>query len=143
MKHFAIVLSLLVGVVSSSAFADGKAGANQADHGAQVSLAEMKKIVESKSAMIFDCNGAEMYNTAHIPGAISFAKHEGKLSGVLPKDKGALIVAYCGGTMCSAWEGAAKEAKAQGYTNIKHFKDGIKGWKDAKMAVETGPGKAS
>ena len=36
----------------------------------------------------------------------------------------------------SAWEAAAKEAKALGYTNFKHFKGGIKGWKDAGLATE-------
>lgn len=38
------------------------------------------------------------YNKAHIPGAISipFSQFD-KMTGKLPKDKGALVVFYCGG----------------------------------------------
>lgn len=143
MKRFAMVLGLLSGFAGTSAFAGGKAVQGHDELAPQVSLDELKKLVETKGALIVDANGTEMYNAGHIPGAISFAQHEGKLMSVLPKDKNALIVAYCGGTMCSAWEAAAKEAKQQGYTNIKHFKGGIKGWKEAKMQVETGAGKPS
>ena len=47
---------------------------------------------------------------------------------MLPADKNALIVAYCGGPKCGAWKKAAKAAAALGYTNIKHFSGGISGW---------------
>ncbi len=102
----------------------------------EVSLAEMKTIVSTKAATIIDANGTAMYNGAHVPGAVSFAKHEKNLANVLPKDKGALIVAYCGGPLCTAWQDAAKAAKQMGYTNVKHFKGGIKGWTTAGEKVE-------
>jgi rhodanese-related sulfurtransferase len=40
-----------------------------------------------------------------------------------------MIVAYCGGPACTAWKKAAQDACKLGYTNIKHFKEGISGWK--------------
>lgn len=104
----------------------------------EISLDELKKTVETKSATIIDANGTAMYKDGHIPGAVSFAANEKTLASVLPKDKGAPIVAYCGGPLCSAWEDAAKQAQAMGYTNIKHFKGGIKGWKEAGQKVEKG-----
>jgi len=109
----------------------------------QIALDELKKIVETKGATIIDVNSLDSYNDGHIPGAVHFGSNEGKLASVLPADKGALLVAYCGGVKCTAWEFAAKEAKLAGYTNIKHFKGGIKGWKDAGLATDKGQAKKS
>jgi len=44
-------------------------------------------------------------------------------------DKSALIVAYCGSEHCGAYKKGAKAAAELGYTNVKHFAPGIKGWK--------------
>ena len=104
----------------------------------EVSLEELKKIVATKSATIIDGNGTEIYKSGHIPGAIHFGKHQSDLASVLPKDKNAPIIAYCGGPLCTAWEEPAGKAKALGYTNIRHFKGGIKGWKSAGQAVDKG-----
>ncbi len=102
----------------------------------EVTLDEFKKMVTSKSATIIDANSADMYKDGHVPGAISFAKNEGKLAQVLPADKAAPIVAYCGGPKCTAWESAAAEAEKLGYTNVKHYKGGIKVWKDSGEKLE-------
>jgi rhodanese-related sulfurtransferase len=107
----------------------------------QISLDELKKVVASKSATIIDANGDDMYADGHVPGAIHYA--EGKLGDALPKDKSAPLVAYCGGPMCTAWEFAAKEAMKLGYTNIRHYKGGIKGWKDAGQPMEKAEKKSS
>ncbi len=105
----------------------------------EVTIEEFKKLVETKGATIIDVNGSEDYNKGHIPGAINFAQNETKLATVLPTSKTSLIVAYCGGPMCTAWEEAATKAKSMGYTNIKHFKGGIKVWKEKGYAVEKAP----
>jgi rhodanese-related sulfurtransferase len=57
---------------------------------------------------------------------------------VLPKDKNALIVAYCGNPKCTAYQAAAKAAKKLGYKNIKHLSAGISGWKEAGEKTEKG-----
>src|SRR5690606_30622588 len=106
-------------------------------------LEEFKKLVETKGAIIIDANGKDMYDDGHVPGAISFAYDKDKLASLLPKDKNALIVAYCGGPMCTAWQFAAEEAVKLGYKNFKHYKGGIKGWKEAGLPIEKGAKKAS
>ncbi len=98
----------------------------------EVSLDEVKKLVDSKGAFFLDANSSKTYKEAHIPGAISYADNKKELSKVLPSDKNALIVAYCGGPRCTAWEAAAADAQKLGYTNIKHFKGGLKVWQDGK-----------
>lgn len=104
----------------------------------EISLPDLKKVVETKAAFIIDANSADMYADGHVPGAVSFAKNEKNFAQMLPKDKSAPIVAYCGGPLCTAWKDPAKEAKKLGYTNIKHFKGGISGWKKAGEPVEKG-----
>ncbi|MBM4251354.1 MAG: rhodanese-like domain-containing protein [Deltaproteobacteria bacterium] len=104
---------------------------------AEVSTDELDKLVSSKAVFLIDANGAKTYAKGHIPGAINFAANEDKLATVLPKDKSALIVAYCGGPLCSAWEAAAAKTKDLGYANIKHYKGGIKVWKEAGKKVDS------
>ena len=101
-----------------------------------VSIKELKSAMADKTVTLIDANGTDSYKDGHIPGAIDFEAKEKDLAKVLPKDKDALIVAYCGGPQCMAYQAAAKEAKALGYTNVKHLSAGISGWKTAGEKVE-------
>ena len=71
-----------------------------------------------------------------MPGAIDYAAVKEKLASVLPADKNTLIVAYCGGPKCSAYQAAAKAAQKLGYKNVKHMSAGISGWKEAGMKLD-------
>src|SRR5215472_9816483 len=89
------------------------------------------KIDDLKAAMssphkvtLLDANGTDTYKEGHIPGAIDFTANRDRLANVLPKDKNALIVAYCGGPKCVAYKNAAKAAEKLGYTNVKHLAAG-------------------
>lgn len=99
----------------------------------QVSKADLQKIVEKKSAFIIDVNGTESFKKSHVPGAVHFAAMKKSFASSLPADKSAEIIAYCGGPMCSAWLEAAEKACNLGYTNIKHFKEGISGWNNKSL----------
>ena len=110
-----------------AAHASGSTCAEESNY-PEISKSELKKVSEAKSALIVDVNSGESYKKAHVPGAIHYATHQSEFAKMLPKDKGAMIVAYCGGKMCVAWKKAAEEACKLGYTNIHHFKDGIQGW---------------
>ena len=96
-----------------------------------VSVKELKKAIEQKNVTIIDVNGTESWEKGHIPGALDFESNSAKLASLLPKDKNALIVAYCGGPKCMAYKQAAKKAEALGYKNVKHLSAGISGWKEA------------
>lgn len=105
---------------------------------ADISINEVKTLTEAKSAVIIDVNGGDSYKAGHVPGALSFNAIKDNLAASLPKDKGALIVAYCGSPKCGAYLKAAKAAQNLGYTNIKHMSAGISGWKAAGMTTEPG-----
>lgn len=93
----------------------------------EITKSELQQLIDDKKVFIIDVNTKESFAKQQIPGAIHFASTP-KLTEVLPKDKNALIVAYCGGVSCTAWKQAAIAACKLNYKNIKHFKPGIKGW---------------
>lgn len=94
----------------------------------EISKTDLQAQIKSKSAFVVDVNGTKSYGKKHIDSAVDFEAIKGDLAKTLPADKNALLVAYCGGPSCVAWKKAATEACKMGYTNVKHFKDGIKGW---------------
>jgi rhodanese-related sulfurtransferase len=109
--------------------------AAQAGEYADIGLAELKAAMAAKKVALVDVNGDDSYKEGHIPGAVAFEGKE-KLAKQLPADKSTLVVAYCGGPSCSAYKAAAKAAESLGYTNVKHFGAGIRGWKAAGEKTE-------
>jgi rhodanese-related sulfurtransferase len=104
----------------------------------EISIKELKADIAAKKVTVLDANGSETWTEGHIPGAIDFSANHKKLASLLPKDKNALVVAYCGGPKCKAYEAAARAAEKLGYTNIRHLTAGISGWKDAGEKTEAG-----
>jgi rhodanese-related sulfurtransferase len=101
-----------------------------------ISQADLKAAIATKSAVLLDVNGSDSYRSGHIPGAIDYLAHKQDIASLLPADKNALIVAYCGDIHCTAYRLAAYAALDLGYTNVKHFAPGIKGWKDSGEPAE-------
>jgi rhodanese-related sulfurtransferase len=122
-KLLALVLSLVASSVMAAEFPD-------------ISIADLKQAIADKKVTVIDVNGAASYARGHVPGAINFATEKDNLASKLPADKGALVVAYCGGPSCSAYKAAANKASELGYTNVKHLSAGISGWLQAGEATE-------
>jgi rhodanese-related sulfurtransferase len=104
----------------------------------EITIPELKTVISEKKVVLLDANGTDKYAKGHIPGAIDFTAVKGNLAGVLPKDKSALVVAYCGGPKCRAYEAAASAAQKLGYTNVKHLTAGISGWEEAGEKTQSG-----
>lgn len=101
-----------------------------------ISIKELKTQIAKKKVTVIDVMGSRSYKKGHVPTALSFAKHGKNLAKILPKDKNALIVAYCGGPSCKAYKRAADLAAKLGYKNVKHMSAGISGWKKAGEKTE-------
>lgn len=101
-----------------------------------ISITDLKKAIADKKVTVIDVNGTDSYTAGHVPTAIDFDKEGDKIASKLPKEKDALVVAYCGGPSCGAYQAAAKKAKELGYTNVKHLSAGISGWKKAGEKTE-------
>ncbi len=108
-----------------------------ADKFPDISEPELKQAIAEKKVTLLDANGSDSYKEGHIPGALDFTATKADLAAHLPKDKSALIVAYCGNENCPLYKNAAEKAKDLGYTNVKHFAKGIQGWKKSGEKVET------
>ena len=122
-----LTIGLLSFIAAPLAFADGMADCSKDSHYPLITKSELKSVSDSKSAFIVDVNGDDSYNKVHVPTAVHFTKAE-EFASQLPADKSTLIVAYCGGVKCEAWKKAAQAACEKGYTNVKHYKEGISGW---------------
>jgi rhodanese-related sulfurtransferase len=96
-----------------------------------VTIPEVKQAIADGKAVIIDVNGPQSYKNGHVPGALDYSAISKELAAKLPADKGALVIAYCGGPSCNAYTKAANAAKALGYTNVKHMSAGISGWLQA------------
>lgn len=101
-----------------------------------VSVKEVSELSKAKKAVFIDVNGTESYKKGHVPGALDYQAIKGDLAAKLPSDKNTLIVAYCGGPKCMAYQSAAKAATKLGYKNVKHMSAGISGWKEASQTLE-------
>ena len=108
----------------------------QAGEYPDISITELKKAIADKKVTVLDVNGSDSFKAGHIPGAIDFRANKAEIAKALPSDKGALVVAYCGGPTCGAYAAAAKTASELGYTNVKHLSAGISGWKEAGAPLE-------
>ncbi len=127
MKFLSAVL-LTFGLVSATFAASSKF--------AQISQQELEAAIAKKSVTLLDANGTDSFKEGRIPGAIDFTAHEDRIAALLPKNKNALIVAYCGNEYCPAYISAATAAKNLGYTNVKHYAPGIDGWKKSGARIE-------
>jgi rhodanese-related sulfurtransferase len=103
---------------------------------ADISHAELQAAIAAKAVVLLDVNGSDSFAEGRIPGAVDFAVVKAKLADVLPKDKSALVVAYCGNERCNAYRAGANAALALGYTNVKHYAPGIAGWKKSGANVD-------
>ncbi|MSU51640.1 MAG: rhodanese-like domain-containing protein [Opitutus sp.] len=103
---------------------------------AAISHQDLNAAIAAKSVTVLDVNGSDSFAEGRIPGAIDFIAQRQKIAALLPKDKKALVVAYCGNEHCSAYLAAATVAVELGYTNVKHYSPGIDGWKKSGAKVE-------
>lgn len=108
-----------------------------------LSIKELKEKIKAKEVVLLDVNGSKTYEKGHIPGAIDFRANSDKLAELLPEDKDTLVVAYCGGPSCKAYQAGAKAAEELGYTNIAHLSAGISGWLQAGEETEKPSKKAA
>ena len=101
-----------------------------------ISHDELKAAIAAGKVALIDANGTDSYKEGHIPGAIDLEASQAKLASLLPADKSALVVAYCGNPRCNAYKEGVAAAEKLGYTNVKHYSQGIAGWKKSGEPVE-------
>ncbi len=109
--------------------AEGTKEESSAEFG-EITHEQLKKAIKDGQVFLIDVNKEERYVKEHIANATSF--YDEDFEKKLPPDKTSLVVAYCGGPKCMAWEKAALKMQSLGYTNVMHYKSGINGWLEAE-----------
>ncbi|MGI9276558.1 MAG: rhodanese-like domain-containing protein [Endozoicomonas sp.] len=137
---------LVTGVMLLSALLSGQALAADSEdaaaydqHYPEIKYPLLRKAIDAGEVFLIDANSTETYQKGHLPSARSITNRK-KLEGELPVLKNYPIAVYCGGPQCSAWHSAADFAAARGYTNVMHFKGGLKVWKEQGDTLSTGSG---
>lgn len=133
----ALVLALALPLVGAAGAAEEKSAAQAAGSFETfpdlVDAAFVKALVDHKQVgLLIDSRPKPTkYDQGHIPGALSlpFSAWE-KMKGLLPADKGALVVFYCEGLTCPLSHKSAFAAKKMGYTNLKVYAEGWPEWKE-------------
>lgn len=99
-----------------------------------ISAPELRKLL-GRGVTVLDCNGTDSYQVEHIPGSVDYLGGYLHLKRLLPSNKDALIVAYCGGSRCPMYKLGADDARRLGYRNIRHLTSGLQGWKELGYPV--------
>lgn len=114
----------------------GEAGAKTPE----VSTEDLRRILDEKSAMVFDVRPAMEFATSHIPGAVNVAQKPGtskalyvsdvaEISRLLRNDKAKPVVLYCNGPFCGKSKRVSEDLLAAGFTNVKRYQLGIPVWR--------------
>ncbi len=107
---------------------------------AGVAAPYVKKLIDKKAnAVIVDSRPKKRkYDKGHVPTAISIVdrKFDDNVD-LLPADKKAELIFYCGGLKCKLSPNSAAKAKKLGYTNVKVFQGGYPAWVAAYGKGET------
>ena len=103
----------------------------------QLSIDVAARIFGSPGVFFFDVNSRQRYTQSHIPGAKNLVPAKVGAND-LPPDRDAILIFYCGSSMCPACHEGAGRAARLGYKRVYIMPDGIRGWEKAALAVEKG-----
>jgi rhodanese-related sulfurtransferase len=108
--------------------------------GVEISLEELLSIMNSGDKYyLFDARPAKRFGGGHIPTSVTAFPKDKNFLNLLPEDKTALVVFFCGGPTCPYTGKAVAKAQKAGYTNLKGFQAGMPAWKKAKLPVYSEP----
>lgn len=115
-------------------FSDGMPSWTNAGNTPWVSAQHIKMVLNDpkRIALIIDARPALKYNAGTVPGALNIPFQQfDAFKGLLPVDKTAQIIYFCGGFKCDLSHKSAKAARELGYTNVVTFAAGWPAWKSA------------
>ncbi|MEE4297158.1 MAG: rhodanese-like domain-containing protein [Wenzhouxiangella sp.] len=90
---------------------------------------------------LVDARPARRFLAATIPTSVNAYPGDGAeaVLGVLPEDKSAMVIFYCGGPTCPYTGQSIDIAMEAGYTNVKGYQAGAPAWKKKQLPMHTDP----
>ncbi len=117
---------------------------------AEVSTAELRRVLADNSAIVLDARPHMEFATSHIPGAVNVAARPGVSPSMYVSDVAevgrlvggkttASLVLYCNGPYCGKSKRLADDLLAAGYTNVRRYQLGIPVWRALGGVTEIEP----
>ena len=104
--------------------------------GVEINVEELLKIMTGKEPYyLYDARPVRRFGKAHIPSARPAHPRDDNFLSLLPEDKDALLIFYCGGPTCPHTGFAVDKARKAGYTSLKGYQAGLPGWIKNKLPV--------
>ncbi len=105
----------------------------------EVSTGELRRILNDKSAVVFDARTALEYAIGHIPGALNTAPKPGtpmsqyvsdaaEIARIVPNQRAAIVV-YCNGPFCGKSRRLGEALVQAGYSNVRRYQLGTPMWR--------------
>jgi len=92
-------------------------------------LSQYATVPRREDVVIVDSRPLRKYDKGHIVPAVGIPQRKLKeMQYLLPKDKSALVVFYCGGYKCPLSHKSAFQAEELGYTNLSVYAAGYPDW---------------
>lgn len=142
MKTIILLLSLvflaLAGPVHASVYQETLQEPAQATP--EISTDELRAILETGSAILFDARPHAEFGISHIPGALNVAPKPGmpislytsdvaEIGRLVEGNKTRSMVLYCNGPFCGKSKRLAADLVAAGYTQVRRYQLGMPVWR--------------
>ena len=111
---------------------------------AEVSTAEVRRILADGSAILLDTRKRAEYVAGHIAGAKNVAppqsapasEYVAAVEKLVGGDKGKALVLYCNGPNCQASKQLSEQLVGAGFTNVRRYQLGLPMWRTLSGPVE-------
>jgi len=132
LSNKAAELAVAQGFTDVFVFPQGEPGWKDGGHPVWVATNHIKMVLNDRDrvALLVDARPFIKYNEGTVPGAMNLPFQEwDKLQGLLPADKAAQMIFFCGGFKCDLSHKSAAKAQALGYTDVRVYAEGWPVWK--------------
>jgi len=111
---------------------------------AEVSTADVRRILADGSAILLDTRKRAEYVAGHIAGAKNVAppqsapasEYVAAVEKLVGGDKGKALVLYCNGPNCQASKQLSEQLLGAGFTNVRRYQLGLPMWRTLSGPVE-------
>jgi len=118
----------------------GPSGERGGEGAPEVSTRELRKVLETGSAVVFDARSPREFASGHLPGALNVAGKQGlppsqytsdirEVERAVKGNKAQPIVLYCNGPYCGRSKRLADDLLAAGYSNVRRYQLGMPVWR--------------
>ena len=138
--HAILAAAILLGAPPSSpSILDATLG-EAGQKSAEVSTAELRRILDERTAIVLDSRPPMEFAVSHIPGAVNVAPQPGRPAHLYVSDvaeigrivggaKDRPLVLYCNGPFCGKTKRLATELLEAGHSNVRRYQLGAPVWR--------------